>query len=172
MKTTHSRLGTLLIQTEDGDFLATYSIAGLSRLEFPRASRNSVKHIFATKEMVGWHKAATRAVRQIMAGEPATDLPPLDLSAGTEFQRKVWAALRAIPAGKIRTYSEVAASLKKPNAARAVGSACGANPVPLLVPCHRVVAAGGGLGGFSGGLQWKEKLLEREGVLERSCNCC
>jgi len=91
-------------------------------------------------------------------------MPPLDLSSGTAFQQKVWAALREIPSGKTRTYSQVADAVRKPLASRAVGSACGANPIPVLVPCHRVLPATGGLGGFSAGLEWKRRLLGVEGV--------
>lgn len=95
---------------------------------------------------------------------------PADLAAvpldpgGTPFQRAVWAAARAIPPGATRTYAEVAAAVGRPGAARAVGQALGANPVPLLVPCHRVVAADGGLGGFTGGALLKARLLALEGV--------
>jgi len=94
-----------------------------------------------------------------------------DLSAvpvdpgGTPFQRAVWAAARAIPRGRTRTYAEIAAAVGRPGAARAVGQALGANPVPLLVPCHRVLATGGGLGGFSGGIGLKARLLVLEGVM-------
>jgi methylated-DNA-[protein]-cysteine S-methyltransferase len=80
---------------------------------------------------------------------------------GTSFQRDVWRALVDIPYGETRTYGELAALIKKPKAARAVGSACGKNPVPILVPCHRVVA-GEGLGGFGGGLELKRWLLSLE----------
>lgn len=88
---------------------------------------------------------------------------PLDVG-GTPFQRAVWGAARAIPHGRTRTYGEIAAAVGRPGAARAVGQALGANPVPLLVPCHRVVAAGGGLGGFTGGLDLKARLLALEGT--------
>lgn len=86
--------------------------------------------------------------------------------AGTPFQRRVWQALRAIPPGEVRTYGELARQLG--SSARAVGGACRANPLPLVVPCHRVVAAGG-LGGFAGrtrgaALALKRRLLAREGV--------
>jgi O-6-methylguanine DNA methyltransferase len=91
-------------------------------------------------------------------------LPPLDLAAGTIFQQRVWAALREIEPGRTRSYSEIAAAVGTPKATRAVGSACGANPIPLIVPCHRVVASGGKLGGFSGGLDWKKHLLMAEGT--------
>jgi O-6-methylguanine DNA methyltransferase len=95
---------------------------------------------------------------------------PADLSAvpvdpgGTPFQRAVWAAARGIPPGETRTYREIAAAVGRPGAARAVGQALGANPVPLLVPCHRVLAAGGRLGGFTGGVGLKARLLALEGV--------
>ena len=89
---------------------------------------------------------------------------PLDLEDNTPFQVKVWQALRAIPYGRVRSYGWVARKIGKPRAARAVGAACGANPVPLLVPCHRVVAGDGSLGGFSGGLSNKRRLLKLEGI--------
>jgi O-6-methylguanine DNA methyltransferase len=81
---------------------------------------------------------------------------------GTKFQQSVWKALTEIPAGKTVSYADVARGIKKPKAARAVGTACGANPVPVLVPCHRVIATNGGLGGFGGGLSLKRTMLEAE----------
>jgi O-6-methylguanine DNA methyltransferase len=72
--------------------------------------------------------------------------------------------MRQIRTGQTRSYGEIASAIGKPNALRAVGGACGANPIPVFVPCHRVLAANRKLGGFSGGLNWKRKLLEREGV--------
>jgi O-6-methylguanine DNA methyltransferase len=87
----------------------------------------------------------------------------LDLASGTPFQQAVWSALRRIAPGATRSYADIARVVGSPGAARAVGQACGANPIPLLVPCHRVVASGGKLGGFSAGLAWKQKLLAREG---------
>jgi O-6-methylguanine DNA methyltransferase len=83
------------------------------------------------------------------------------LLIGTEFQGAVWRAIAKIPKGNTRTYSDLARCIKKPNAVRAVGGACGANPVPFFIPCHRVVAAKG-LGGFSGGLDLKRALLKIE----------
>ena len=110
-----------------------------------------------------WHRAVARAVRQILAGRRPTGLPPLDLRSGTAFQQAVWRALRRITPGTTRSYAEIARAVGSPAAARAVGQACGANPIPLLVPCHRVLASGGKLGGFSGGLAWKRRLLTVEG---------
>lgn len=89
---------------------------------------------------------------------------PLDLQ-GTKFQMKVWTALRKIPIGKTLTYSQVAKKIGSPHAARAVGSACGANPIPLFIPCHRVTAAGGELGGYAGGIEVKELLLSLEATI-------
>jgi methylated-DNA-[protein]-cysteine S-methyltransferase len=85
----------------------------------------------------------------------------LDLD-GTEFQEKVWRALGRIPFGETRTYGQVAAAIGRPAAARAVGAACNANPISIVVPCHRVVGAGGDLAGYGGGLWRKRWLLEHE----------
>jgi O-6-methylguanine DNA methyltransferase len=87
---------------------------------------------------------------------------PLDMG-GTPFQRAVWKAAAAIPRGETRTYAQIARAVGRPGAARAVGQALGANPVPLLVPCHRVIASDGTLGGFAGGLDLKTRLLALEG---------
>lgn len=84
---------------------------------------------------------------------------------GTPFQQAVWRALLEIPRGETRSYAWVARRVGRPGAARAVGQAVGANPLPLLVPCHRVVASDGGLGGFGGGLEMKRALLRWEGAL-------
>lgn len=81
---------------------------------------------------------------------------------GTPFQQRVWQALRAIPYGETRSYSQIAAVIGQPRAQRAVGSANHANPISILQPCHRVIAAGGGLGGYGGGLDRKRALLELE----------
>lgn len=81
---------------------------------------------------------------------------------GTEFQRRVWAALRQVPSGTTVTYGEMAADLGRPGAARAVGRAVATNPVWLVIPCHRVVPAGGGVGGYAGGPDRKRWLLDHE----------
>jgi O-6-methylguanine DNA methyltransferase len=87
--------------------------------------------------------------------------PRFGTSEGTEFQKAVWREMQKIPRGQTRTYGEIAATIGRPNAVRAVGSACGANPIPLFIPCHRVVAKNG-LGGFGAGLPWKKLLLKEE----------
>lgn len=110
-----------------------------------------------------WHELTTKAVEAVLAGKTAGELPPLDISGHTEFQRRVWEELTWTPCGETRSYADIAKAIRKPKASRAVGGACGANPIPLLIPCHRVLAANGKIGGFSGGLEWKRKLLTIEG---------
>ena len=85
---------------------------------------------------------------------------------GTYFQKKVWNELKRIPKGEVRTYKEIAAAIGKPNSARAVANACGKNPKPNEIPCHRVIRSDGSLGGYSGkgGVSTKRKLLKREGI--------
>ena len=109
-------------------------------------------------------RAARAAINAFLAGKARNFDLPLDWGDHSPFQMKVWAVLRSIPYGRVRSYGWVARKIGKPGAARAVGAACGANPVPLLVPCHRVVAGDGSMGGFSGGLPNKRRLLKLEGI--------
>lgn len=88
----------------------------------------------------------------------------IDLAEGTPFQKAVWKKLLDVPYGQVTTYKELAESIGRPGAARAVGNAVGANPLPIVVPCHRVLAANG-LGGYSGGIGIKKDLLTIEGAL-------
>jgi methylated-DNA-[protein]-cysteine S-methyltransferase len=104
--------------------------------------------------------AAISALEEYFAGRQPV-LPALDLQ-GTPFQQQVWWALLSIPWGEVRTYGELAGRLGRPAAARAVGGANHANPVPILVPCHRVVQSGGRLGGYGGGLETKAWLIAHE----------
>ncbi|MEW6530352.1 MAG: methylated-DNA--[protein]-cysteine S-methyltransferase [Thermodesulfobacteriota bacterium] len=89
---------------------------------------------------------------------------PVTPKGGTPFQRRVWSELLRIPYGQTASYGEIAERIGKPRASRAVGSANGANCVPILIPCHRVVRSGGGLGGFGSGTHIKKRLLELEGA--------
>lgn len=98
---------------------------------------------------------------EYFAGERRTfdvDIAP----AGTPFQREVWAALQGIPYGEVRSYADVANLIGRPRAVRAVGAANGANPIPIIIPCHRVIGSNGSLTGFGGGLPVKRRLLELE----------
>lgn len=88
-------------------------------------------------------------------------------SRGTDFQKRVWAELRKIPFGATRSYQEIALAIGRPEATRAVGAANGANPIPIVVPCHRVIGANGALTGFGGGLPVKRWLLEHEAGFAR-----
>ena len=177
----HEKTYTGQIQTADGEFTATYSNAGLCGLKFPpfNGTSRSVKSgspdlanplIFnapaaSPPNVQRWHALAIEALANALDGREPGRLPPLDLSHGTEFQRAVWTILCRIPCGRTLSYGEVAKALSRPGAARAVGGACGANPVPVLIPCHRVLAAGQKLGGFSADPNWKRLLLTREGSL-------
>jgi O-6-methylguanine DNA methyltransferase len=170
----------LPIPTSDGKFIARYSEKGLAGLEFPkmiRRRRGDESQILAAanglvrdssrrllqNKILGWHRMTSAALKKILAGNEPDKFPPLDM-AGTEFQKSVWNAMRKISLGKTKSYGEIASAIGRPKAVRAVGGACGANPVPVLVPCHRVLAANKKLGGFSGGLDWKRSLLAREGI--------
>lgn len=87
---------------------------------------------------------------------------PLDLVGGTEFQRDAWQALASVPYGETRSYGEQADAIGRPGAFRAVGAANGRNPIPVILPCHRIIGANGALTGFGGGLDVKQQLLEHE----------
>ena len=156
------------IPTEVGEFIAHFSDRGLVALDFPgrhaRTQPVAPPDSAVNPEVRRWERLTANALRAALAGKPVGPLPPFDWRGATEFQQSVWRALLRIPSGRTSTYAELAANAGHPRAVRAAGSACGANPIPVLVPCHRVVASGGRLGGFSGGLDWKRRLLAREGV--------
>jgi methylated-DNA-[protein]-cysteine S-methyltransferase len=104
---------------------------------------------------------ALRQFRLYFAGELQTFDLPLEL-IGTDFQKRVWNLLRGIPYGDTRSYGQLAREMGAPRAVRAVGAANGRNPIPIIVPCHRVIGASGKLVGFGGGLDWKRFLLDLE----------
>jgi O-6-methylguanine DNA methyltransferase len=108
--------------------------------------------------------AAAIQVEEYFSGRLLDFDLPLEFD-GTPFQRTVWRALTKIPYGETRTYGDIAGAIGKPAATRAVGSANGRNNLPIIVPCHRVVAAGGKLGGFSGGIELKKSLLAHEAAI-------
>lgn len=171
---TTTPLAELPVETSDGQFIARYSQRGLAALEFPRDTKirwqNKASATAVSRQILNWHRLVTQALARALAGKPPGKLPPLDLSSGTDFQRCVWNELRKISTGESRTYGELAQAIRKTKAVRAVGGACGANPIPVFLPCHRVLAANGKLGGFSGGLEWKKKMLKREGIVIRDGN--
>lgn len=132
-------------------------------------------HSAEEAESVGWVRAtggtaadrllewARRELEEYFAGDRTTFSLPID-PHGTEFQRQVWTALRAIPFGGTISYGELARRIGDPKAMRAVGAANGRNPIPIIVPCHRVIGADGSMTGFGGGIERKKWLLDHEGV--------
>ena len=123
------------------------------RAEFPRA--------VVERDADGTLAELARRVVAHIRGEGSAHDLPLDVR-GTAFQQQVWRALLAIPYGETRSYAEVAAAIGRPTATRAVARACATNPVAIVIPCHRVVRSDGGLGGYAGGVERKERLLEME----------
>lgn len=107
------------------------------------------------------HPAAAQ-LTSYFAGELTDFTVPFEARSGSEFERAVWAEIAKVPYGEMITYGAIATALGDPGAARAVGTACNHNPIPVIVPCHRVVGAGGKMVGFGGGLDRKRRLLELE----------
>ena len=142
--------GLCFIQLGDDDAALERRLAD----EFPRAA------LTRDDAALG---VLVQAVLQRVAGDATPADIPLDIT-GTAFQRRVWEALRQIPYGEVRTYGEIAIEIGTPHAVRAVGTACGANPVALVIPCHRVVPKSGGVGNYGFGPARKKVLLAREGA--------
>lgn len=105
--------------------------------------------------------AKKHIVEYLQERKPLPEIP-VDLRKGTAFERAIWRQISMIPFGETRSYKQIASAAGNPEAARAVGGACGRNPVPIIIPCHRVITSSGRLGGFSGGLDIKRALLELE----------
>lgn len=138
---------------------------------FHRSSASALAELRAFGAEDGPHERAAEVTALLVdyaAGRPATlDRFPVDLPPCSDFQQTVLLALREIPRGETRSYGWLARHVGRPEASRAVGAIIGANPVPLWLPCHRVVASDGSLHGFGGGLAMKQSLLELEGALPR-----
>jgi methylated-DNA-[protein]-cysteine S-methyltransferase len=131
----------------------------LVRVEFPdRHGSDGVKRDDPVLEQ------AQRELTEYFAGQRRCFDVPVG-AAGTAFQQQVWESLRGIPYGELRSYRDIADSIGKPRAVRAVGAANGRNPLPIVVPCHRVIGSDGKLTGFAGGLETKRQLLVLEGSL-------
>lgn len=144
-----SRLGTIEVEA---------SPEGVTRVRF--APRRRPREV-GSGPALEYAREARREICAYLDGALQVFTVPV-VVGGTPFQRAAWAAISGIPYGTAVTYGELAARLGRPRAARAVGAACAANPVPVLVPCHRVVGGGGALRGFSGGLDVKHTLLALE----------
>jgi AraC family transcriptional regulator of adaptative response/methylated-DNA-[protein]-cysteine methyltransferase len=151
-----SRLGTVLAAATPKGVCAVKLGSDPTKLQRMLAEE------FSAAELVPAHLPdLEEKIRGFIEGEGSLARVPVDIR-GTVFQRRVWQALRRIPRGETRTYSEIARAIGAPAAVRAVGSACGANPVALVVPCHRAIRTDGGLGGYAWGLPVKRRLLEIE----------
>ena len=145
---------------------------GIQAIVLPRRSKRAVESELRAQlgeplqqEQSARLEEASRQLLDYLAGRRNTFDVPLDLSQGTSFQRQVWRTLQRVPYGKLRSYQWIAARVGGRHYARAVGNAVGANPIPIVIPCHRIVAHDASLGGFSGGLSIKRKLLALEGTL-------
>ncbi|NBC35732.1 methylated-DNA--[protein]-cysteine S-methyltransferase [Novosphingobium sp. FSY-8] len=155
-----------IVPTALGKVLIAASSRGICRVAFAEGADSLAAHYPGARVEAGADDAFAAWVAAVVAvvegrGDGAD--VPLDLR-GTAFQQNVWAALRAIPSGETRSYAQVAAAIGQPDAARAVGTANGANPVAVLVPCHRVLRGDGAMGGYHWGVEIKRALLRREGV--------
>lgn len=146
-------------ETSLGPVWLTASDKGLTGLSFADDATLSDRASLGSADQLqsGWFDQVVEVVEH---PHVVQDIP-LDLQ-GTAFQQRVWEALRAIPPGETRSYGQIAAALGQPGASRAVGSANGANPIAVIVPCHRVIAADGSLGGYAYGPALKRELLRRE----------
>lgn len=151
---------TVLMQSAHGPVQLVLSVSGIARAEF-RPRKSEFKNPASDEpNMQKW----IPEIRSRIAGKQSSHPIPLDFH-GTTFQKTVWKALCRIPHGEVRTYKQIAKAIGKPRAFRAVASACGANRIAVLVPCHRVVRSDGSIGKYHWGMKLKRRLLESEGVL-------
>src|SRR5215210_3286728 len=156
-----SSLGSVVVAATDK------GVCAVSLRESEAGAEESLRARFPKAEIKRDDAGLERAldvVRERIAGRNLDSEIPLDLQ-GTDFQREVWNQLLSIPAGSTRSYLDVAEAIKRPKATRAVAQACGANPVAVVVPCHRVVMSDGSMGGYSGLPGVKKALLTVEGAL-------
>ncbi len=152
-----------VVDTSLGRMLVAATSKGICRLSF-NEGREALENRFPKAELIEGDAAFEDLLRSVIAAvEAPGDFShiPLDVK-GTAFQEAVWRELQRIPAGETRSYAQLAAAVGRPKAVRAAGSANGANNVAVLIPCHRVINSGGGLGGYAYGLEIKRKLLEKE----------
>lgn len=157
----------VIFNTEMGWVGVAGSASGLARIVLPRSSEEEV-----LGKLGGLVKRGARAphlfhdlvdrLKRYFSGQRVDFTDRLDFSSGTPFQRRVWETAMLIPYGETRSYGWIARQINQPKATRAVGQALGRNPFPVIVPCHRVLASDGELGGFSSGLELKRWLLDME----------
>ncbi|HZA60589.1 MAG TPA: methylated-DNA--[protein]-cysteine S-methyltransferase [Actinomycetota bacterium] len=160
-----------VVESPLGPLVAATTPRGLARLAYGEEERVLEELARTVSPRILQAPTRLNAVRrqldQYFAGRRREFDLDVDLALVHGFSRRVLRATARIPFGDVRTYAQVASRAGSPRASRAAGNALGANPVPIVVPCHRVVHSGGGLGGYTGGLDRKEYLLALEGVIER-----
>ena len=158
----------LTLKTRIGDIWLGATQKGLFCVNFGEIDTDAVEGFFHGRGGIVFRKGgsiveqAGREILHYLEGKRKRPSVKLDLTGTTAFAKRVWRATSKIPYGEVRTYAWVAEKLGRPTSARAVGNALGANPVPIFIPCHRVVAHDGHLGGFSGGVSIKKSLLALE----------
>jgi len=157
-----SPVGPLLVASTDEGLLRIAFTDSEAVLKEDLAHRGVARPLVRSPERLA---AAAAQLEDYFAGRRRAFDLRADLRLVTPFRRRVLQATGAIPAGSVSTYGEIARGIGQPRASRAVGQALGHNPVPIVIPCHRVLGGGGGIGGYTGGLEIKRKLLEIEGVL-------
>lgn len=156
-----------VFDTEFGWMVIVASEQGLCRLTLPQPAVD--KALVLISDLLPKATANTGTFRELVfrlgnffEGEKIEFPDELDLRNATDFQRDVWRLTSSIPYGETRTYGWIANELERPGSVRAVGQAMARNPLPIIIPCHRIVGSNGSLGGYSGGLEMKRKLLEME----------
>jgi AraC family transcriptional regulator of adaptative response/methylated-DNA-[protein]-cysteine methyltransferase len=159
-------LSYTITDTVIGTLVLVGSERGLRELHWVRDAAEGkawiIQSYSTALEVSGFFKSTIDAIRDYLAGKGPLKVP-YDLVGGTPLQRMIWLAIAKIPYGETISYSSLAARVGFPTAVRAVASACGANPLPLVIGCHRVIAKDGTIGGFSlGSIETKEKLLAME----------
>ncbi len=164
----------IIFKSPWGWMAVSESPKGIDTILLPKESRQALLSELSTGSIELLNDQAAPRLREArkqlidyLAGTRQSFDLSLDLSQGTSFQQKVWRTLLSISYGKLRSYQWVAVRVGGRQYARAVGNAVGANPVPIVIPCHRIVAQDASLGGFSGGLPTKRKLLTLEGTLTK-----
>lgn len=157
-----------VVETSMGSMLVAATGKGVCRLSFDEG-RDALVKLFPDAELVEGDEDFAQLLRSVIKAVEQPGIGhdiPLDVS-GTAFQEQVWEELRRIPSGETRSYAQIAMAIGRPRAVRATGSANGANPVAVLIPCHRVVRADQSLGGYAYGSLIKQALLNRERDLSR-----
>jgi methylated-DNA-[protein]-cysteine S-methyltransferase len=153
-----------------GEILATRTEKGLNFIAFPKSRWQRFLAALRKDENVDLKRdekkfsSVRKALKSYFSGKRVSFGERLDLTGATAFQKRVWRAMDKIPTGQTRSYGWLARQVGGKSKARAAGAACGANPIPIILPCHRVIREDGSLGGYGGGLSLKRKLLKIEGV--------